>query len=158
MGAKGISVGERVPSFALPDQDGKAVKLDELLGKGPLVFFFYPKDETPGCTREACSFRDANEEMRKAGATVFGVSGDSVESHKGFATHHKLNYGLLSDVGDKVRNDVFGVPRGFLGLTPGRVTYVLDGDGVVRHVFDSSLKFENHVDEAMAVVKRLASR
>ncbi len=155
--AKSIAVGDRVASFELPDQHGKVVKLDDLLGKGPLVFFFYPKDETPVCTREACSFRDAHDELQQAGAAVFGVSGDSVESHASFAEHHKLTYPLLADPGDKVRDGVFGVPRGLLGLTAGRSTYVLDKDGVVRHVHKAQLEAQSHVDEALAVVKKLAN-
>src|SRR4051794_8118428 len=105
-----LDVGDRVPEFSLPDQTGGKVRFADLLGKGPVVLFFYPKDETPGCTREACGFRHAHDELRQAGATVYGVSGDSVESHASFAKHHKLQYGLLADVGDTVRNDVFGVP------------------------------------------------
>ena len=155
--AKSLDVGDRVPSFTLPDQDGAAVKLEDLLGKGPVVFFFYPKDETPGCTKEACTFRDRNAELVDAGAAVFGVSGDSVASHKGFATHHELPYRLLADVGDKVRDEVFRVPRGFLGLTPGRVTYVVDKDGVVRHRHEAQLQFASHADEAIAGVKKLSN-
>lgn len=153
-----MNVGDRVPDFSLPDQDGKTVTLAELRGKGPIVFFFYPKDETAGCTREACSFRDAHEELAAAGATVFGISGDSVASHAGFANHHKLNYGLLADVGDKVRDGVFAVPRGLLGLAPGRVTYILDDNGVVRFVHENNLNMGSHVERAIEVVKKLANR
>lgn len=151
----GLAVGDRVPSFELPDQTGRTVKLDELLGKGPIVFFFYPKDETPVCTREACSFRDAYDDLQKAGASVFGISGDSVESHARFAQRHRLQYGLLADVGDHVRNDVFGVPRSFLGLHTGRTTYVLDKDGVIRHLYSAALEAQAHVDEAIATVQKL---
>jgi len=153
----GLKIGERVPLFSLPDQDGKTVELSSLLGKGPLVFFFYPKDETVVCTKEACSFRDAHEDLQKAGAAVFGISGDDVTSHKGFATHHRLPYSLLADVKNHVRNDVFGVPRGLLGTRPGRATYIVDAQGVVRHVFQKHLAAQEHVDQAMAVVKGLAS-
>ena len=153
--AKSLGVGDRVPSFELPDQDGKVVKLDELLGKGPIVFFFYPKDETPICTKEVCRFRDAHEELAKAGAQVFGVSGDSVESHRRFAQSHKLQYALLADVGDRVRNDVFGVPRALFGLQAGRATYVVDKEGIVRHRYEAMLEAQGHVDEAIATVKKL---
>lgn len=152
----GLDVGDKVPSFELPDQTGRVVKFGELLGKGPIVLFFYPKDETPVCTREACSFRDAHDDLVKAGATVFGISGDSVESHAKFAKNHRLQYGLLADVGDRVRNDVFGVPRGLLGLKPGRATYVIDKDGVVRHRYQAHLEAQAHVDEAIATVKKLS--
>jgi thioredoxin-dependent peroxiredoxin len=152
-----MNVGDKVPDFSLPDQNGQAVKLADLRGKGPIVFFFYPKDETVGCTREACSFRDAHAELAAAGAIVFGVSGDSVESHAGFAKHHSLNYGLLADVGNKVRDGVFAVPRGLLGLAPGRVTYILDSGGVVRFVHENNLNMGSHVERAIEVVKKLAN-
>lgn len=151
----GLAVGDRVPSFELSDQAGHKVRLEDLLGKGPIVFFFYPADETPTCTREACHFRDAHADLQRAGATVFGVSGDSVESHARFAQRHQLPYGLLADVGDRVRNDVFGVPRGLLGLRPGRATYVLDKEGVIRHRYQAHLDAQGHVDEAIATVKKL---
>ena len=149
-----MKVGDKVPSFELPDQDGNVFKLDEALGKGPLVFFFYPKDETPVCTAEACSFRDANDDFVAAGAAVFGVSSDDVASHKRFAQKHKLNYRLLADVGGKVREKL-GVPRAFFGLNDGRVTYVVDKDGVVRLVHEAALQAQNHVDQAIAVIKSL---
>lgn len=154
--AKALEVGDTLPSFELPDQRGEPMKLDDVLGKGPLVFFFYPADETLLCTREACSFRDAHEELARAGAQVFGVSGDSVESHARFAARHRLPYRLLADVGDRVRDDVFAVKRGLLGA--GRATYVVDKGGVVRHVFQSALQAQKHVDEAREIVERLAQQ
>lgn len=155
--AKVLEVGDKIPPFELPDQHGDLVKLGDLLGKGPLVFFFYPADETPICTREACSFRDAHEDLQQAGARVFGVSGDSVQSHARFAARHKLPYTLLADEGDHVRDEVFAVGKGLFGIRPGRVTYVVDKDGVVRHIFKSALQAQAHVDEAMQIVQRLAS-
>jgi peroxiredoxin Q/BCP len=151
-----MRVGDRVPSFELPDQTGAVVRFDNELGKGPVVLFFYPKDETPTCTAEACSFRDANDEFVAAGAVVLGISSDGVESHKRFADKHKLTYRLLADVGGVVRKRL-GVPRGMLGLMDGRVTYVLDRAGVVQHLHAATLQSQAHVDEAMAVVKRLTS-
>ena len=151
-----LKVGDRAPSFTLLDQHGNAVALDAVLGKGAVVIFFYPKDGTPGCTTEVCSFRDSSAELAAAGAQVFGISSDSVESHLGFAQKHKLAYSLLADVGGKVR-DAFGVPRGLLGLLDGRVTYVLDSEGIVRHRFEAMLRAGKHVDEALATVRRLAS-
>ena len=149
-----IRIGDRVPSFSLPDQNGTVFSLDEALGKGPLVFFFYPKDETPGCTAEACSFRDASSELLAAGATVFGISSDSVESHKRFASKHDLGYRLLADEGGTVRAQ-FGVPRGLFGLLDGRVTYVVDEKGLLRHRFDAMIRATKHVDEAITTVKKL---
>lgn len=151
-----MNIGERVPSFELPDQTGDVVRFDDLRGAGPIVVFFYPKDETPVCTAEACSFRDAFAEFSAAGATVVGISSDSVASHKKFADKHQLPYRLLADVGGTVRA-LLKVPRGLLGLSQGRVTYILDKDGVVRHAHEATLQAQAHVDEAMAMVKRLSA-
>ncbi len=151
-----LTSGQRVPSFTLKDQDNVDFVLDDELGKGPIVFFFYPKDETAGCTAEACSFRDRNPALAAAGATVVGISRDSVASHKAWATKHAFPFKLLADVDGKVR-DAFGVPRAF-GLIDGRVTYVVDHGGIVRHSFSSLLRATKHVDEAIEVVKRLAAK
>lgn len=151
-----LKVGDRAPSFTLQDQHGRPISLDAVLGKGAVVIFFYPKDGTPGCTTEVCSFRDSSAELAAAGAQVFGISSDSVESHRKFAEKHQLAYSLLADVGGKVR-DAFGVPRGLLGLLDGRVTYVLDSGGVVRHKFEAMLRAGKHVDEALGTVRRLAT-
>jgi len=129
------------------------VTLSEFLGKKNVVLYFYPKDETPGCTREACSFRDSYEELTNLGAEVLGVSAQSVESHKSFATHHGLPFILLSDEGNKVRK-LYGVPSS-LGLLPGRVTYIIDKKGIVRHIFNSQTQTQRHVEEAKNELKEL---
>ena len=144
------TVGQPAPEFTLPDQDGGAVSLSSLKG-GWVVVYFYPKDDTPGCTAESCSFRDSFEEFSDAGAKVVGISGDSVESHKAFATKHNLPFTLLADTDGSVRK-AFGVSK-TLGLIPGRVTYVIDPDGVVRHKFSSQFKPKSHIDEALDVIK-----
>jgi peroxiredoxin Q/BCP len=149
-----IGVGDRVPSFTLPDQDGKPFRLEEALAKGPVVLFFYPKDDTSGCTVEVCSFRDANAEFLAAGAVVAGVSSDDESSHRRFVDKHKLPYPLLSDRGGALRKQL-GVPRAFLGLADGRVTYVIDQGGILRHRFESMLGANKHVDEALTMVKNL---
>lgn len=148
----GIGVGDQAPDFTLPDQDGKPVTLSALRGK-PVVLYFYPRDETPVCTREACSFRDAYEAFAKAGAVVLGASGDTVASHGAFARRLGLPFLLLADVGDVVRK-AWGVPKA-LGFMTGRTTYVIDGDGAVRHVFSAMLSAQAHVDEALKVVRTL---
>jgi peroxiredoxin Q/BCP len=148
-----LRTGDRAPDFSLPAADGRTVTSASLRGK-VVVLFFYPKDETPGCTREACEFRDAYDTFVEAGAEVVGVSDDSVESHKSFAQHHRLPMTLLSDRGGQVRTQ-YGV-KALFGL-PDRVTFVLDREGTVRHVFQSRLRFGKHVDEALAVVRRLAA-
>ena len=148
-----VKVGDKAPDFTLPSQTGDDVTLSEFLGKKNVVLYFYPKDETPGCTREACSFRDSYEELTNLGAEVLGVSAQSVESHKSFATHHGLPFILLSDEGNKVRK-LYGVPSS-LGLLPGRVTYIIDKKGIVRHIFNSQTQTQRHVEEAKNELKEL---
>jgi thioredoxin-dependent peroxiredoxin len=151
-----IQVGQRFPSFTLPDQDGKPFDLDEALAKGPVVLFFYPKDDTAGCTKEVCSFRDASADFAEAGAIVAGISSDGTTSHRQFSDKHGLRYPLLSDVGGKLRARV-GVPRSMFGLVEGRVTYVLDRGGIVRHCFDSMVGVTKHVGEALATLRTLGA-
>jgi peroxiredoxin Q/BCP len=125
---------------------GDNVTLSEFFGKKNIVLYFYPKDETPGCTREACNFRDSYEEFTNLGAEVLGISGQSVESHKSFASHYGLPFILLSDKDNKIRK-LYGVPSS-MGLIPGRVTYIIDKKGVVRHIFSSQTQTQRHVEEA----------
>lgn len=153
MSEQSLRVGDRVPDFTLPDQEGNAVSLRELLATGCLVLYFYPKDDTPGCTAEACAFRDEHQELAEAGASVVGVSSDDVESHRRFAEKHRLGFRLLSDRGGELRKR-FGVPK-TLGLLDGRVTYVIDSQGIVRHVFNSQLRTRKHVEEALRLVRSL---
>ena len=148
-----VKVGDKAPDFTLPSQMGDNVTLSEFLGKKNIVLYFYPKDETPGCTREACSFRDSYEELTNLGAEVLGVSGQSVASHKSFATHHGLPFILLSDEDNKVRK-LYGVPSS-MGILPGRVTYIIDKKGVVRHIFSSQTQTQRHVEEAKSTLKDL---
>lgn len=149
-----IKVGDRAPDFKLPDASGRTVSLSDFRGKN-VVLFFYPKDFTPGCTKEACSFRDHYEVFKEAGAEVIGISSDSPASHKRFAASFNLPFVLLSDRNDQVRK-AFGVPS-TLGIIPGRVTYVLDKEGVVRHIFSSQFQAAKHVREALKIIKELYS-
>lgn len=151
--ARSIRTGDPAPRFSLAAHDGTAVTLDQLLAKGPVVVFFYPKDETPGCTAEACAFRDSYDAFQDAGASVVGISSDSASSHQRFREKHGFPFLLLSDEGGRIR-ELYGVPK-TLGLLDGRSTYVIDRDGVVRHAFHSQLRATKHVDEALEVVKRL---
>ncbi len=148
-------VGEKAPDFSLEDQHGKRVSLADFRGKQAVVLFFYPKDETPICTKEACSFRDAYQDFTDAGAVVIGVSSDSASSHLAFADNHRLPFLLLADDGE-LRSS-FKV-RKTLGLMPGRATYVIDREGIVRHVFSSQFSAQRHVAEALGVVNELAGR
>jgi len=129
--------------------------LRALSAEKTLVVYFYPKDETAGCTKEACSFRDSYEDFVSAGAEVIGISGDSVESHEKFASHHRLTFLLLSDPGAKARI-AFGVPK-TLGLIQGRVTFVIEKGGVIRLAFESQVRIGKHIDDALATVRRLAA-
>ena len=148
-------VGSVAPDFTLPSQSGEMISLVDFLGKKPVVLFFYPKDDTPGCTKQACAFRDDFEEFRKLDAEVIGISSDSVGSHKSFAAKHNLPFTLLSDEGGKVRR-LYGVPKSF-GLFPGKVTYVIDEEGMVRHVFSSQVEAARHVEEALEALKSIGS-
>jgi peroxiredoxin Q/BCP len=149
-----IKVGSSIPSFTLPDQNGNLFDINSVLGRKNLVIYFYPKDDSPGCTAQACSFRDQFEDFAEADALVIGISGQSVESHKEFARKHRLSFTLLSDEGNKIRKK-FGVPTNFLGLLPGRVTYVIDKQGKVIYIFNSQMQAAKHVDEALRILKEL---
>jgi len=149
-----IEEGDKMPLFKLKDQHGVLIDAAAILGKQPLVVYFYPKDDTPGCTIEACSFRDSYVEFEDVGARVIGISSDDVQSHKAFAEKYRLNFTLLSDVDNKVRKQ-FGVPGDIFGLLPGRVTYVIDKQGVVRHVFNSQMNVEKHITESLKAIKNL---
>jgi thioredoxin-dependent peroxiredoxin len=151
--ARSIGVGDKAPDFTLPAQSGEQVRLSDRLGERVVVLYFYPKDNTPGCTAEACAFRDSHEVFTDAGAEVIGVSSDPVDKHAAFAGRHKLPFTLLSDRGGQVRKR-YGVPA-VLGLLPGRVTYVIDRQGTVRHVFNSMTNIDQHVSDALDEVRRL---
>ncbi len=150
---KTIEIGDKVPTFTLPDEKGNSVNIKDYLGKKVLVLYFYPKDETAGCTAEACTFRDRYELFLKAGAEVIGISGDSLESHADFSAKHNLPFTLLSDVDNNIRKE-FGVKATF-GLIPGRVTYVIDKKGIVRHIFVSQFNPKKHVDEALKIIEQI---
>jgi peroxiredoxin Q/BCP len=150
-----VRAGERAPDFRLPALRGGEVALSDFLGQKNVVLFFYPKDDTPGCTVEACSFRDAYEDFQRADTEVIGISSDSIESHAAFAEHHHLQMQLLADVGGRVRA-AYGV-KASLGLFDGRETFIIDKQGIVRHVFRSQIRVKQHVEEALAALDQLAS-
>ena len=150
---RGIQVGDKAPDFTLASQSGESVRLYDRLGDRVVVLYFYPRDETRGCTAEACAFRDSHEIFAKAGAEVIGVSSDSRGKHAAFAAHHKLPFTLLSDEAGRIRKS-YGVPS-VLGLLPGRVTYVIDRAGTVRHVFNSLTSISRHVGDALEIVRHL---
>jgi len=151
---KKVEVGSKVPEFKLLDQNGKLFDIDSVVGKKNLVIYFYPKDDTPGCTKEACSFRDSYEEFKDIDAEVIGISSDDVESHKNFAEKYGLTFTLLSDTDGKLRKR-FGVPTNMLGMIPGRVTFVVDKTGTVIYIFNSQTQAEKHITEALAALKEI---
>jgi peroxiredoxin Q/BCP len=148
-----LEIGSKAPDFSLPDQYGRRVNLSDYLGKANLVVYFYPKDESYGCTKEACSFRDNYEVFREAGAEVIGISSDDIASHQAFAANHKLQFILLSDK-DRTVAEKYGVGKS-LGILPGRITFIIDKQGVIRLVFSSQLSFEKHVTEALEALKKI---
>ena len=150
---KAIEVGDKAPLFTLPDQNGKMFNLDDHLGRKTLVIFFYPKDESYGCTKEACSFRDNYEVFKEAGAEVIGISADNESSHKSFAANHKLPFILLADKARFVA-EKYGIGR-TMGIIPSRVTFVIDKDGIVRMKFSSQFNFQKHILEAIETIKKL---
>lgn len=149
-----VKVGSTIPLFELKDQNGDLFKLSSLVGKRNIVLFFYPKDDTPGCTAQACAFRDQFDIFEEAGASIVGVSSQSVESHHKFASKYSLNYTILSDEGGDVRK-LFGVPNSLFGLIPGRVTYIIDIYGKVLYIFNSQTNVERHIDESLRILQSI---
>ena len=149
-----VSVGSTIPGFSSKDQNGNLFDISSVLGKKNLVIYFYPKDDSPGCTKEACSFRDQFEVFNEADALIIGISSQSVKSHKEFAEKYGLKYTLLSDEGEKLRK-LFGVPTNFLGLIPGRVTYIVNKEGKVVYIFNSQTQAVQHVEEALKILKEM---
>jgi peroxiredoxin Q/BCP len=147
-----LTVGDLAPHFQAVLQDGSTFNLADLLGKKIVVLFFYPKDHTPVCTKEACAFRDSYEKFVAAGAEVIGVSSDSQASHRSFAEKHRLPFPIISDH-DRSLRKLFGVPNP-LGFIPGRVTYVIDREGVIRMVFSAIFASDDHVEKALEAVQK----
>lgn len=147
-----IQIGDKLPHFIAVKQDGSTFDSNSIQNK-PFVIYFYPKDNTPGCTTQACSFRDAYQDFQDLGAEVIGVSGDSVISHQNFQQKFKLPFILLSDANRELRK-LFGVPTALFGLIPGRVTYVFDAYGKYIYIFDS-MKAKNHIANALITLQSI---
>ena len=146
-----LKAGQKAPAFSLPNQDGNLVSLSQFKGK-KVVLYFYPKDDTPGCTKESCAFRDGMDEIRESGAVVLGVSGDSVDSHKKFAKKFNLNFPLLSDERKTVLQE-YGVwkekslyGRKFMGIE--RTTFIIDEQGKIDDIFQK-VKVDRHLEEVL---------
>jgi len=149
-----LKVGDNVPVFTLKDQNGSDFNVQDLIGEKPIVIFFYPKDFTPGCIKEVCSFRDQYEDFTDLGAAVIGISGDGQKSHEKFAKKYNLPFTLLSDSNKRVRK-LFGVKSSLLGILPGRVTYVIDKEGIVQHIFENQFGAEQHITESLNILKEI---
>jgi len=147
-----LKIGDKAPSFVAVDANGTAFDSTDIIGKKPVVIYFYPKDNTPGCTAQACGFRDAYEDFIDFGAEVIGVSSDTVSSHKKFTNQFKLPFILLSDSDKKIRKK-FGVPNQLFGLLPGRVTYIINKKGIIIMIFDSVMATK-HISIALESIKK----
>lgn len=147
-----LEVGDKIPVFSSKDNNGNVFESSSIIGVKPVVFYFYPKDNTPGCTAQACSFRDQYEDFRDLGAEVIGISSDSLESHQNFISKYKLPFILLSDSDKKLRN-LFGVKPDLFGLIPGRVTFVIDKNGLIQMVFDS-MNAKKHIPAALDFIRQ----
>lgn len=151
-----LQLGDTAPDFTLKTTTSEVFRLSEQRGKRAIVLYFYPKDNTPGCTAEACSFRDQYQDFQDLGAEVVGVSSDSEASHQKFTQKHQLPFPLLADTGGQVRK-IYEVPRALLGILPGRVTFVIDKQGAIRYIFDSMNRATDHVAHARQVLMDLQS-
>ena len=148
-----LEINQPAPDFTLPTTDGRPFQLSALRGRS-VVLYFYPKDDTPGCTTQACGFRDQYEEFLALGAEVVGVSSDSVSSHQKFTARHRLPFPLLADENGAVRK-LYQVPRALLGLLPGRVTFLIDQQGIIRYIFNSLSGAADHVANTKAMLRQL---
>lgn len=149
-----LHIDDTIPTFTLHNQDDQPVTISPNVGQ-PMVIYFYPKDDSPGCTAESCSFRDHYADFQDAGALVYGISGDSTASHRAFKDKHRLPFDLLSDPGNAIRKQL-GIKPNLLGLLPGRVTFVVDASGRVVHKFTSQLQVTQHVREALDILRHSA--
>lgn len=149
-----LQIGDSIPNFTLKDQHGNDFSIENIIHKNVLVIYFYPKDDTPGCVKEACSFRDEFEDFKELNATIIGISSDNVNSHKKFAEKYNLPFTLLADTKKEVQK-LFGVPKSFLGIIPGRVTYIVGKDGKIKYIFNSLSKAKQHIVEAKKIIENL---
>ena len=148
-----LQVGDKIPNFSAINTNGDLFDSNEVVCKKPVVIYFYPKDDTPSCTIQACTFRDQYQDFKDLGADVIGISSDSVQSHQKFIKRYKLPFILLSDYDKKIRN-AFGVPNDLFGLLPGRATYVTDKKGIIQLIFDSTSS-KIHIQKALEILKRM---
>ncbi|MDE0770590.1 MAG: peroxiredoxin [Salibacteraceae bacterium] len=149
-----IKKGAVFPDFELLNENGELTRLEQLLENGPAVLFFYPKDNTSGCTKEACEFRDSYAQFNQLNAKVVGISNDSQKSHKKFKDRHQLNFPLLTDKNGSLRKKA-GIQASFFGLIPGRVTFIIGKNGIIEGITNSQLEVTAHIKNAIKTLKRI---
>lgn len=149
-----VNIGDNAPGFELLDDKSEMFRLSDHIGKKNMVIYFYPKDDTPGCTKEACGFRDEMELINNYNAMVIGISGDSPESHRDFKEKYSLPFTLISDP-DSLARELYGVKNDFFGMIPGRVTFIIDKKGIIQYIYNSQTNAYSHVEEAMRILKEL---
>ena len=152
-----LEVGDKAPDFVRTDENGSPVHLADRFSKHVVVLFFYPADNSAGCTREACAFRDSYEDFQDAGAEVIGVSGGTAEGKQKFIRSNRLPFTLINDADGAVQ-EMYGIGRALLGLASQRITYVIDRAGVIRHKFESNFNMDAHAKEALQIVQALAKQ
>lgn len=147
-----LKINDKAPDFKAKDHNGNSISLSNYLGNKYVVLFFYPKDFTPGCTAEACAFRDAYEDFLDAGAEVIGISGDGDASHQNFAKQHKLPYPLLPDTDKKIRK-AYDIPTSLLGMVTGRITYLVNKEGLIKYAYRDNLNPVAHIKAILNLIK-----
>ena len=147
------TIGDKCPVFSLYTQENQLISVEDYIGKKNIIIYFYPKDNTPGCTKEACAFRDAMQNLNNLDCEVFGISADSIKSHKSFAQRYQLTFQLLSDSNNQVRKQ-FKVPANLFGLIPGRVTYILNKSGIISYLINSQTNPEKHIQETLDFIRK----
>lgn len=151
-----LQIGDKIPNFSAKDNNGKVFESSSIVGKKNIIFYFYPKDNTRGCTTQACDFRDQYEDFKNMNTEIIGISSDSIASHEKFTKQYSLPFILLSDQNKTIRN-LFGVKPNFFGLVPGRVTYIADKDGIIQYIFNS-LTASKHIPKALETIKKITSK
>jgi len=146
-----LKIGDNLPEFSLYNQSNELI-LSTSFKNNFLIIFFYPKDDSPGCTKEVCSFRDSYSELKNIDTEIIGISSDSITNHQKFAKNFYINYNLLSDYKKKVRK-LFGVPKSFFGLLPGRVTYIFDPNRKLLKIINSQFDINSHITISKKIIK-----
>lgn len=148
-----LKEGVRFPDFSLLDDQAKEFRLNRDVNTKYTVLYFYPKDETPGCTKQACFFRDSYNEFKEYDCEIIGISSDRQTSHERFKSNHNLPFKLLSDVKGKLRKKL-ELPKDFLGLSPGRITFLINSELEILFIFRSSLNMESHISSVLSFLKK----